>query len=108
MLQRDTDEAKRKAAMEDEFRRLYAQWEEETGGLSSPRKLVENRAYRRVVDMGWEAVRIMLRELQSERGYWYSALTEITGEDPTDESMRGRLWLIKEAWLDWGRQHKYI
>lgn len=108
MMQSETDEAKRKVALEEEFQRLYEQWEEETGGLSSPRKLVENRAYRRVVDMGWEAVPIMLRELQAGRGYWYSALTEITGEDPTDESMRGRLWLIKEAWLEWGRTHKYI
>ena len=107
-MQRETDEAKRKVATEKEFRRLYAQWEEETGGLSSPRKLVENWAYRRVVEMGWEAVPIMLKELQAGRGYWYSALTEITGEDPTDESMRGRLWLMKEAWLEWGRQHKYI
>ena len=108
MLRSETDKAKRKEALEEEFRWLYEQWEEETGGLSSPRKLLENWAYRRVVEMGWEAVPIMLRELQSGRGYWYSALTEITGEDPTDESMRGRLWLIKEAWLDWGKRNKYI
>ena len=107
-MQKETDEAKHKVAVEKEFRRLYAQWEEETGGLSSPRKLVENWAYRRVVEMGWEAVPIMLRELQAGRGYWYSALKEITGEDPRDESMRGRLWLIRDAWLQWGRQHKYI
>ena len=107
-LRSEIDAARHKAELEQKFQRLYGQWEEETGGLSSPRKLIENWAYRQVIAMGWDAVPLILRELQAGRGYWYAALREITGEDPTDETMRGRLWLTNEAWLKWGREHKYI
>ena len=108
MIRSEIDDAHRKEALEKKFRRLVAEWEEETAGHSSPRKLTQNRPYQQIIAMGWDVVPLMLRELQAGRGYWFAALREITGENPADESMKGRLRLISEAWLAWGRRHKHI
>ena len=109
MLRSETDEAKRQEAIAREFYRLMRQWLEETGGLSSPRKIMDSPAYQQMIAMGWEAVPLFLREIQQGRGMFMGfALKKITGEDPTDESMRGRGDIIDKAWLNWGKENKHI
>lgn len=109
MLQSEIDDARRKEALEKEFRRLIRQWHEETGGLSSPRKILGSPAYQQMIAMGDVAVPFLLKEIQVGRGMFMGyAIEKITGADPTDESMRGKKELIDEAWLNWGRENRYI
>ena len=109
MLRSEIDDARRQEALEQEFRWLIRQWHEETGGHSSPRKILGSPAYRQIVAMGEVVVPLILKEIRAGRGmFLHPALREITSENPMDESMRGQRDLIDEAWLKWGREHKYI
>lgn len=109
MLRSEADTARHTEQAEAQFRQLVRQWHEETGGLSSPRKIIGSPAYQQVIAMGEAAVPLILKEFQVGRGmFWDHALWQITGENPTDESMRGKPELIDAAWLKWGREHKYI
>ncbi len=108
MLRSEIDEARRKEALEKEFRQLADQWREETGMHSAPRKILGHPAYQLVIAMGEKAIPIILKELNARGGEWYFALREITGENPVPEHARGRTQLMKAAWIEWGKKHKYI
>ncbi len=109
MLRSEVDRAQREEAAAQEFRQLIRQWREESGGYSSPRKIISSQAYQQVIAMGEAAVPLILKEIQAGRGMFLEyALGKITGADATDESMQGQVELINEAWLKWGRDNKYI
>ena len=109
MLRSEIHRAQREEAAAQEFLRLIRQWREESGGYSSPKKIISSPAYQQVIAMGEAAVPLILKEIQASRGMFLEyALRKITGADATDESMRGQVELINEAWVKWGRDHKYI
>ena len=108
MLRSNIDTARHNRQLAEQFRRLVRQWHEETGGHSSPKKIIGSPAYQQVIDMGEAAVPLILKDLQDGGGFWHTALNKITGENPVPESARGRMELVAEAWLEWGREHKYI
>ena len=58
--------------------------------------------------MGSEAVPLILHNLQEESGYWFWALTAITGENPIPEGIEGSIEEMREAWLDWGKQESFL
>ena len=108
MLRSEIEHARRKEALEKKFRRLAGQWRYETGMYSAPRKIIGHPAYRRIIAMGEEAIPLILQDFPNSGGFWHFALKEITGESPVPESAGGRVEVITEAWLKWGREHKYI
>ena len=91
----------------DSFRAQVQRWKDETGHLGSIMKAIAHPSYLRIIGMAKDSAnseieRLLLCELESEPDYWFSALTAITGEDPTkpehdfDEAVN--------AWLEWGRE----
>ena len=96
------------ADVSEEFRRLVSQWREETAGHSSPARIASSPAYLRIISFGRPVLPLILKELEANGGHWYPALRAITGENPVHESARGKTRLMNEAWLDWGRGHKYL
>jgi len=50
----------------------------------------------------------MLNDLQNNRGFWFPALTEITGIRPFDLSDAGNSKRMVEAWVKWGKRKKLI
>jgi len=89
------------------FRRLADTWHDETGGLSSPSQIATHPAYQRIIEMGEQALPLIFDDLQERGGQWYVALRSITRASPVPPEVAGRTRLVREAWLQWGREHGY-
>lgn len=89
------------------FRQLRNQWTAETEVLSSMTRIVAHPAYREVVKMGWTAVPFILDELKREPDWWFTALREITGENPAPADHAGDLLGLTADWLKWGQANGY-
>jgi len=76
--------------------------------ISNPGYTYHHPNHIKVVCLGKEVLPYMFKYLQQEPYWWFSMLREITKEDPTNESMTGRLDLITKAWLNWAKKEGYI
>lgn len=63
-------------------------------------------AYQRIIGLGPRAVPLILRELQKTRGHWLWALNAITGEDPAPPA--ATYSEAVDAWLEWGKENRYL
>ena len=93
--------------LQRKFDTLADTWNRETAHFSSTRQMAEHPAYREIVSLGRPVVPLIFREVVRDPGFhWFHALREILGsgpEIPTDA--RGRLSLVTERWLRWGKEH---
>ena len=91
--------------LEQTFRELADTWRRETAASSVIQKKIMHPAYQRIIGMGPDAVPLLLRELEARPGYWFWALSSITGEDPVriDASFAQAV----EDWLAWGRDRGF-
>ena len=64
--------------------------------------------YQRIIEMGPQAVPLILRRLQARPKWWSPALIRLTGVDPTAGQARGRLAVETKAWLEWAEQQGYL
>lgn len=94
--------------LEESFQRLADWWHTETSGLSSITMKSIHPAYQQIIDLGPEVIPIILRDLQKRPDHWFWALRQLTGENPVRQEDAGRLKLMAEAWLAWGKDHGYI
>ena len=90
------------------FERLAAEWKHETAHLSSPSMIAEHRAYQEIIGMGKEAIPLILRDLEDSQAQWFWALRSIARESPVRPEDRGDVHAMMIAWLDWGRDCRYI
>jgi hypothetical protein len=95
--------------VEQQFRRLEAQWSADTRFLSDPGKIMGHPAMRAIIALGGEVVPIILRDLQAKGSLMVWALPEITGEKLAPPTTEGAYlkWDVNaqiEAWLRWGRE----
>lgn len=94
--------------VEQEFDTLAQEWHAETAHLSAPRQITLNPAYLRIIAMGDIAVPFILKDLDLHGGEWYAALRAITGASPVTPAMSQSSAAVRNAWLQWGRDHGYI
>jgi hypothetical protein len=94
-------------SLEERFAQLTAEWQEGTMFWSCPP--TEHPAYQKIIGMGWDALPLVLRELEREPDWWFSALAEITGENPVipDEDV-GKLDRIRDHWLTFARYKGWL
>ena len=90
-----------------EFEILAEEWYDETCGCSFVAEKISHPAYQKIIDMGPVAVPLLLGELEKEVDDWFDALEAITGANPIKLEQRGRMKLMAEAWLQWGKEHGY-
>lgn len=90
------------------FHDLKAKWEAETAFLSSINDICMHPAYQQIIGMGPIVVPIILSDMQKKIGHWFWALKSITGEDPVPSEEKGKMKLMTERWLQWGRDYGYI
>lgn len=83
------------------FQALVAEWKEATCYLSSSDDIAMHSAYQQIIGMGSDALPLIFQELRLRGGYWYWALKAITGDDPVPVTDRGKVPLMKRAWLEW-------
>jgi hypothetical protein len=88
--------------IEERFNALAEQWRNETGHYSILARRYLHPAYNGILAMGPGVVPIILRELAHRPDRWFSALSTLTGADPS----RGATTFEEavDAWLDWGRK----
>jgi len=94
--------------VEAKFRKLATEWLGEVGSVSSLEALTSHPKYREIIRLGWEVVPSLLADLQQNRGYWFTALNEITGIRPFDPSDAGKTKRMTEAWINWGKRRGII
>jgi hypothetical protein len=87
--------------IQSKFESLVVEWKEATGFLSSTDDIAIHPAYQQIIGMGSDALPLIFQELRDRGGYWYWALKAITGDDPVPETDRGKVQLMKKAWLKW-------
>ena len=92
--------------LEQKFRRLAGEWSRDVGNVSSVSAMTSHPKYREIVKLGWDAVPLMLADLREKRGFWFSALHEITKIRPFDPSDAGNSKRMSDAWLSWGKNKK--
>ncbi len=90
-------------SVEQRFRRLEAQWREDTQFLSDAKRIIEHPAFQQIIALGIEVVPFLLRDLEVQPSLWVWALPEITGEDPVPAADAGDIRKMRDAWLNWGR-----
>jgi len=62
-------------------------------------------SYQKIIRMPENVVvPLLLRELRSNGGFWFPALTAITDQNPVDPRYAGNVKKMTEAWLEWGRK----
>ncbi len=97
------DSALRNLGVEDRFRALAEEWDEETGHLSSIHQIVMHPAYQQIIGMGPAVVPLLLRDMVRTQAHWFWALRAITGDNPVPPDARGQVDRTVAAWADWGR-----
>lgn len=91
----------------DRFQKLLAEWKNSRHHESKTSQLALHPAYQRIIGMGKVAVPLILEDMERFPDHWMWALRSITGENPVTDEQRGKLKLMCEAWLKWGRDHGY-
>jgi hypothetical protein len=86
------------------FQRLAAEWKQQSGYLSNTAQMAMLTPYQRIIGMGMDVVPLILRELQRDPDQWFWALEAITEEDPVPTEAKGKVALMAQAWVEWGRQ----
>ena len=94
--------------VEARFRTLAKEWSRDVSNVSSVGVLTSHPKYKQIVRLGWDVVPFLLVDLQSNRGFWFTALNEITGIRPFDSSDAGNSRRMTEAWIKWGRRKGII
>jgi hypothetical protein len=93
--------------VEQQFRKLEAQWLADTAHLSSTTRLVQHPAFQEILRLGRAVVPFMLRDLEQRPRLWVWALPDITGVNPVAAADAGNIARMSEAWLQWGRENGY-
>ena len=90
------------ADIADRFRRLAAQWKEQSLVLSNTAQMAMLKPYQQIIGLGMPAVPLILQELQREADHWFWALEAITGENPVPNAVAGDVKQSARAWIEWG------
>jgi hypothetical protein len=92
----------------ERFERLAAEWKQRSKYLSNTAQMAMLPSYQRIVGMGAAAVPFILDELAREPNQWFWALEAITEENPVPQEAAGRVRLMAQAWIDWGRRNGMV
>jgi hypothetical protein len=92
----------------EQFRKLVQEWKSERRATSSSIEIVMHPAYQKIIAMGRVAIPWILEELQRETDHWFWALRLFAEEDPVPPHSRGRIAEMRDAWLKWGHEHRYV
>lgn len=93
----------------DKFKVLTQQWINETVFELSMTKIIEHPAYQEIIAMGNSAIPLILQDLkQNITRHWGYALRVLTGAWPAPKENAGKIKLIAEAWLEWGKENGFL
>ena len=91
------------------FQGLASQWNAATRYRSNTHALRDHPVYQELVALGEPVVPLILMELEQEPSvFWFLVLATISGENPVPPALSGRVEAMALAWIDWGRQRRYV
>src|SRR5207247_626048 len=94
--------------LEAMFRALAEKWRLDTEMHSSMSKKLQHPAYQSIIAMGQPAIPLILRELRDRPGFWFEALKAITGQSPVPSNERTDPRRMRDRWLKWGKEKRYL
>ena len=95
-------------AREELFHTTRKEWLQQRPRGADVAGMVAHSSYQRIIEMGQDAVPLILQELQKRPDHWFPALHTITGANPVPEEAQGNLSKMTDAWLNWGRKNGYL
>jgi hypothetical protein len=96
------------ATVEQRFRRLATEWKEQSRYLSNTAQMAMLKPYQCIIGLGLPVVPLILEELDREPNQWFWALEAITEQNAVPPEALGNVRLMAQAWLEWGRQQRYV
>ena len=93
--------------LETTFANLADEWEKNRPHGVDLHEMIKHPAYEKVINLGEDAVPLILRHIEKKPGHWFCALHAITGANPVPEDCRGNLQKMTAAWLQWGHDQGY-
>ena len=90
------------------FYSLTQAWMRETRFTNSMTAILSNGNLSRIVSLGSAVIPLILRDLERSPKHWFNALSVLTGADPVKEEQVGNMKAMREAWLSWGRQNRFM
>jgi hypothetical protein len=95
-------------SIKSQFHILMKEWRRDTDCVSSIQEIIDNSAYRAIIDLGKPALPFILADLRDEGALWFEALRQIAGEDPVTPDIRGNFTKMRERWILWGQSRRYL
>ena len=89
------------------FEKLVGIWRAETQYKSSSTEIAMHPAYQRIIGLGPKVIPLIVEEWRERGGPWHWALRSITGVDPVNPADRGRMNVMRDAWLRWAEENGY-
>ena len=94
--------------IESRFQAFAADWKDRSRYLSNTAQMAMLAPYQRIIGMGMDAIPLILQELQREPDQWFWALEAITDEDPVPPEAKGKVALMAQAWIEWGKRRGFL
>lgn len=83
------------------FYQCLQQWHSETVYESDLDAILAHPSYRRIVDLGFHAVPLIVDHLKVQPSLLVFALEDITGERPFSSDLQGDISGMTDAWVLW-------
>ena len=93
--------------LQQEFDRLAQEADDASWTDSSMIRFLEHPSYLRILEMGVDAVPMILRRMEEDRGHWFHAMRTLTGAAPVPEESWGRIQEMNRIWLEWAKGQGY-
>ena len=93
---------------EEFFHTARKQWLQERPRGADLAGMIAHPAYQRIIQMGQDAIPLILQELEKRPDHWFPALRAITEANPVPEHAQGNLAKMTDAWLTWGHENGYF
>ncbi len=90
------------------FAQLAKEWKHDTSHLSSLEQRSRHSAYQAILNMGHDAIPMLINELLDDPDDWFSALDDLTGEDVVPEESYGDFDKMTAAWIQWAKDNRYV
>lgn len=93
----------------ERFKVLADKWQRETSGMSVVSRMLKHDAYRQILSLGDNVLRLIFVRLETHGGMWFNALHDLTGTwPPLNEDDYGRYDRLRDAWLKWGQENGFL
>ena len=102
------DDLATKESARDRFQRHLAEWKDRSRYLSNTAQMAMLEPYQQIIGIGPAVVPLILEELQREPDQWFWALQCITEENPVPPEAAGRVRLMADAWIRWGKERGFL